>query len=95
MNQRHLLNCQYLLGKSEIISYIPDYNDLFNEDIQEQLYISRVLKDNYRSYQHALNFLQFETLENRRKELCLKLARKCLGNPDMKHLFPLIIELTK
>ena len=26
-----------------------------------------ILKDNYRSYQHALNILQFETLESRRK----------------------------
>ena len=48
MNQRHLLDCQYLLEKSEIISYIPDYNELFKEDIQEQLYISRILKDNHK-----------------------------------------------
>ena len=48
MNQRHLLDCQYLIEKSEIISYIPDYNELFKEDIQEQLYISRILKDNHK-----------------------------------------------
>ena len=39
MNQRHLLICKYLIGKSEIVTYIPDYNDLFKEDIEEQLYI--------------------------------------------------------
>ena len=33
MNQKHLLNCQYLLGKSGILSYIPDYNDIFKEGI--------------------------------------------------------------
>ena len=40
----HLLDCRYLLGKSNIISYIPDYKNLFKEDIQKQLYISRALK---------------------------------------------------
>ena len=47
MNQRHLLYCKYLLGKSEIVSYIPEYDDLFKEDIKEQLYISRLLKQNH------------------------------------------------
>ena len=48
MNQRHLLECKYLSGKSEIISYIPEYNDLFKEDIEHQLYTSRILKDNHK-----------------------------------------------
>jgi hypothetical protein len=47
-----------------------------------------ILKENYRTYQHALNILQLETLEDRRKSLCLTFATKCLGNPKMKHLFP-------
>ena len=47
MTQRHLLVCKYLLGKSEIVTYIPNYDDLFKEDIEEQIYISRLLKDNH------------------------------------------------
>ena len=45
--QRHLLYCKYLQGKNEILSYIPDYNDLFNEDMNEQIYISRLIKENF------------------------------------------------
>ena len=48
MNQRHLLECKHLIGKSEIVTYIPDYNDLFKEDIEQQIYTSRVLKDNHK-----------------------------------------------
>ena len=38
MDQKHLLSCKYLLGKNEIVTYIPDYQDLFLEDIDEQVY---------------------------------------------------------
>ena len=48
MNQRHLLECQFLSGKSEIIRSIPDYNDLFKEEIEQQIYISRLLKENHK-----------------------------------------------
>ena len=46
MDQRHLLECKHLLGKNEIVSYIPTYEDLFRGDLEEQIYISRILKEN-------------------------------------------------
>ena len=46
MDQRHLLECKNLLGKNEIVSYIPTYEDLFRGDLEEQIYISRILKEN-------------------------------------------------
>ena len=46
LDQRHLLECKYLTGKNEIISYIPTYEDLFKGDIQDQIYISRILREN-------------------------------------------------
>ena len=45
--QYHILNCKYLLGKNENLSYIPDYKDLFQGDITEQIYVARLLKENY------------------------------------------------
>ena len=36
----------------------------------------------------ALPFLDLETLKDRRINLCLAFAKKCLGNPKMKQLFP-------
>ena len=35
MNQRHLLEFKFLLGKSEIVIYIPEYDDFFNENIED------------------------------------------------------------
>ena len=35
------------------------------------------------------NYLDMETLENRREELCLSFATKCTKNEKMKHMFPL------
>ena len=47
-----------------------------------------ILKNDYKNYQNALNILEIQTLKERREELCLSFARKCLNNTKMKHLFP-------
>ena len=36
LDQNHLLNCQYLLGKNEILSNIPGSKDIFNGSLEEQ-----------------------------------------------------------
>ena len=41
MDQRHLLNCKYICGKCEIVTYIPDYDDIHNGIIEQMLYIAR------------------------------------------------------
>ena len=46
-----------------------------------------ILKENYKNYQHALNLLELESLENRREFLCLKFAKKSLKNKKMKSVF--------
>ena len=45
--QSHILECIPLIGKSEIVTYIPNYNELFGADIQAQVYVSRLLQDNF------------------------------------------------
>ena len=47
-DQKHLMECKYLIGQSEIVSSIPNYNDLFNGKLEEQMYISRILKEHFR-----------------------------------------------
>ena len=44
--QEHILYCQFLLGQNENVTYIPNYNELFNGNLQEQLYVARLLKEN-------------------------------------------------
>ena len=43
-NQSHLLYCSALIGSNELITYIPYYEDIFNdEDPKEQCFIANVM----------------------------------------------------
>ena len=46
--QNHLLVCEYLLGKNEKFTYIPDYDELYNGNLEEQIYLIRILKENFK-----------------------------------------------
>ena len=46
--QIHLLNCPGLLGKNEKLSYIPEYKELYERELAEQIYFSKKLKENYK-----------------------------------------------
>ena len=46
-NQEHLLYCKELIGSNELVSYIPDYIDIFDDDnCKEQSYIASLLMKN-------------------------------------------------
>ena len=46
-NQSHLLSCTKLIGSNEIVTYIPEYEDIFNDnDPKEQLFIANILIEN-------------------------------------------------
>ena len=42
----HVLECNVLCNISNDISYIPSYRDLFSADIEEQIYVSKILHSN-------------------------------------------------
>ena len=44
--QYHILNCKFLMGKNENLTYSPEYEELYNGDIKEQLYVSKLLREN-------------------------------------------------
>ena len=48
-----------------------------------------ILGPKYESYRKALFILNLETLEERRKYLCLKFAQKCTRNEKTQQMFPL------
>ena len=60
------------------------------EDLEriQKVALKIMLKNHYKNYQSALNMLDLQTLKERRTQLCLVFARKCLKNPKMKMLFP-------
>ena len=43
---KHILECSVLQNQNNIISYIPDYNDLYSTEVQEQIYVSQVINEN-------------------------------------------------
>ena len=46
-DQKHLLECSELIGKNEILSYIPNYIDIVNDnDIREQEDIASLMIEN-------------------------------------------------
>ena len=47
-NQEHILLCKALLDKNCKVTYIPSYIDLYNENIEEQVYITVILCENLR-----------------------------------------------
>ena len=48
-----------------------------------------IYKEGDKSYQHALTLSKLPTLEDRRAQLCLKFALKCVSNPKTTHMFPI------
>ena len=43
----HILSCAILFGKNEILSYIPSYDDIFDDsNPREQNYIAILLMEN-------------------------------------------------
>ena len=51
MNQEHLLHGKYLIGKCEIVTYIPEYKDIYKEDIEGKFYTSKILKETRMKHQ--------------------------------------------
>ena len=60
-------------------------NDL--ERIQKSA-VQIILKDNFQGYKRGLAQLGIEILEERRRELCLNFANKCVKNTKLEHMFP-------
>ena len=48
-----------------------------------------ILRGDYESYESALKISGIDSLEDRRKVMALKFARKCLNNDNYSKLFPL------
>ena len=54
-NQKHLLECPVLIGCNESLTYIPNYSDLFGNDLHEIVYIAQLMKENLRKKREIEN----------------------------------------
>ena len=50
-SQSHILECKTLIGQCEIVTYLPNYRELFEDDVEAQIYVSRIMRDNHRRIQ--------------------------------------------
>ena len=51
-----------------------------------------ILKNNYKSYEDALQMLNLDSLHERRRKQCLKFAKDCIRNEKMRKLFPINVK---
>ena len=47
-----------------------------------------ILQEKFQGYKKGLAQLGLQTLEERRKQLCLDFAKKCVKSDKLKHMFP-------
>ena len=61
-----------------------------SEDLEriQRSAVKIILQNNNLSYEKALNHLQIDKLSDRREELCLRFAEKCLRNAKTVDMFP-------
>ena len=45
--QIHILFCTNWMGSNELLTYIPDYQELYEGDLEGQNYVARLLRDNF------------------------------------------------
>ena len=69
-------------------SSLSKENEVFLERVQK-VALRIIFKDCYENYENALQISGLETLTQRRTNLCLKFATKCVKNPATKDMFPL------
>ena len=54
---KHTLECKTLIGQNEIVTYIPTFEHIYENDVNEQIYIARLIEDNLRRlpvYNHII-----------------------------------------
>ena len=73
------------IAKAQILSQGELKNVKDIERVQKSA-LKLILAEKYKTYKNALNILELESLEDRRKVLCLEFAKKCLNNAKMKSL---------
>ena len=55
----------------------------------QKTFVKLLLKNEYTTYEEALEKLNLISLDKRRDILCLKFAKKCLSDSKTRHMFPL------
>ena len=84
-----IIYCRSVLEQSAII-WSSSLSQENREDLErtQKSFAKLVLKQEYDNYETALLKLNLQTLEQRRKELCLNFAKDSIKNDTLSDLFP-------
>ena len=85
-----ILYCRSVLEQSAE-AWSSSLTEENKEDLErtQKSFAKMVLKHEYTNYENALLKLNLQTLEERRKELCLKFAKDSIKNEVLSDLFPI------
>ena len=83
---KYVLFIKSLLEQSATLwhSSLTKENEEYLERLQKNVF-GNILQD---KYENRMNIHDMEKLRNRREELCLSFALKCLNNPKTANMFP-------
>ena len=42
---KHTLECKSSIGQNELVTYVPTFEDIYENDVHEQIYIARIIRD--------------------------------------------------
>ena len=57
-NRWHLLYCEALIGSNQLLIYIPNYDDIFNNsDVEEQYFIANIMMANLKKKRDIVKWL--------------------------------------
>ena len=45
----HILECSALIGKSELVTYLPIIEHLYGDNIDDMIHVTRIIMDNMKS----------------------------------------------
>ena len=90
-----LKNVYFLFVRSQLEQSAVVWHSSLSEENKSDLErvqksaVKIIMGEKYQSYQKSLALLDMETLEDRRENLCLKFAQRCLKNDKAKKMFPI------
>ena len=90
LKQLYILFVRSQLEQSAVVwhSSLTEENSNDLERVQKSA-IKMIMGENYKGYKKALDYLNLDTLDERRKELCIRFAKKALKNEKANKMFPL------
>ena len=96
MKTLYILFIRSLLEQSAPVwhSSLTEQDSAALERVQKSA-VRIILGNRYVGYKKSLQKLDLQSLNDRREELCLIFAKKCLKNPKLKHMFPLNVKSHK